>query len=81
LPAPPHDASGHTWHHSDAELFLITKKGMAALVPDYPSSMPGFEGMLTDGEITAVLEFIKSTWPDRERTYQRNRTLASRGAP
>jgi hypothetical protein len=21
LPAPPHDASGHTWHHADAQLF------------------------------------------------------------
>ena len=23
LPAPPHDASGHTWHHPDAVLSLI----------------------------------------------------------
>jgi hypothetical protein len=27
LPAPPHDASGHTWHHPDAQLFGITKQG------------------------------------------------------
>src|SRR5690606_30865838 len=25
LPAPPHDASGHTWHHPDELLFRITK--------------------------------------------------------
>lgn len=30
LPAPPHDASGHTWHHSDQVLLDITKKGPAA---------------------------------------------------
>jgi mono/diheme cytochrome c family protein len=70
LPAPPHDASGHTWHHSDAQLFAITKKGISAIVPDYKSDMLGFEGVLTDDEIRAVLDFIKSTWPEREREYQ-----------
>ncbi|MEP4474670.1 MAG: cytochrome c, partial [Lentilitoribacter sp.] len=25
LPAPPHDQSGHTWHHTDELLFNITK--------------------------------------------------------
>ena len=25
LPAPPHDASGHTWHHHDWLLFKLTK--------------------------------------------------------
>ena len=29
LPAPPHDATGHTWHHADEQLFQMTKKGMA----------------------------------------------------
>src|SRR5947209_5586307 len=28
LPAPPHDESGHTWHHADRVLFAITKNGM-----------------------------------------------------
>jgi mono/diheme cytochrome c family protein len=75
LPGPPHDATGHTWHHSDAELFLITKKGMVAIVPDYESDMQGFEDVLTDAQIQMVLDFIKSTWPEREREYQRNRTV------
>ena len=76
LPAPPHDASGHTWHHSDRELLLITKHGMSALVPGYDSDMPAFEGILSDEEIMAVLAFIKSTWPERERRYQEERTRA-----
>jgi mono/diheme cytochrome c family protein len=63
LPAPPHDASGHTWHHPDAQLFLLTKHGPAALVPGYQSDMPAFEGILDDAQIGAVLAFIKSTWP------------------
>ena len=44
MPAPPHDASGHTWHHSDEDLFTITQKGVSALVPGYGSDMPAFEG-------------------------------------
>jgi mono/diheme cytochrome c family protein len=71
LPAPPHDASGHTWHHSDRTLFEITKKGTAAVVGDgYESDMPGFDGVLSDEQIRAVLAFIKSTWPERERRFQ-----------
>lgn len=77
MPAPPHDASGHTWHHSDSELFTITKKGMAAVVPGYSSDMPAFEGVLSDDEIRAVLAYIRSTWPERERDYQEARTKSA----
>lgn len=64
LPAPPHDRTGHTWHHPDAQLFDITKRGPAAVVGgSYESDMPGFDGVLTDAEIIAVLSYIKSTWP------------------
>ena len=71
LPAPPHDASGHTWHHSDAVLFRIVKEGTAAIVGGgYESDMPGFGDVLSDAEIDAVLAYIKSTWPERERSYQ-----------
>jgi len=76
LPAPPHDATGHTWHHSDDQLFTIVKKGVSAIVPDYESDMPAFEGVLSDDEIRAVLEFIKSTWPEREREVQARRSQA-----
>lgn len=74
LPAPPHDATGHTWHHSDEQLFEITKHGLEALVPDYKSDMPGFGDKLSDEEIRAVLDYIKSTWPPREREYQAARS-------
>jgi mono/diheme cytochrome c family protein len=64
LPAPPHDESGHTWHHPDGVVFAITKNG---LVPpyapaDYESDMPAFAGKLSDDEIWAVLAYIKSHW-------------------
>jgi mono/diheme cytochrome c family protein len=64
LPAPPHDASGHTWHHGDAQLLEITLKGTEALVGSgYRSRMQGYEGVLSEQDILAVLAFIKSTWP------------------
>ncbi|MFN3936158.1 MAG: c-type cytochrome [Gemmobacter sp.] len=64
MPAPPHDATGHTWHHPDAQLFLMTKYGVAAMVgPGYESDMPAYDGILNDAEIIAVLAWIKSTWP------------------
>ena len=47
LPAPPHDASGHTWHHPDEILFGITKNGMTPYASaDYESDMPAFAGVL-----------------------------------
>lgn len=64
MPAPPHDASGHTWHHADDLLVAITREGMAAVVGGgYESGMPGFGDLLDDAEIRAILAFIKSTWP------------------
>ena len=70
MPAPPHDASGHTWHHSDQSLFVITREGVAAIVPGYESDMPAFGGVLSEDEIRAVLAYIKSTWPERQRWFQ-----------
>lgn len=65
LPAPPHDPSGHTWHHPDAQLFAITKHGLAKLIdqPDYRTAMPVYDGVLSDDEIVAVLSWIKAQWP------------------
>jgi mono/diheme cytochrome c family protein len=65
FPAPPHDDSGHTWHHPDDVLFGITKHG---LVPPYApsgyeSDMPAFAGKLSDDEIRDVLAYIGSHWP------------------
>jgi mono/diheme cytochrome c family protein len=65
LPAPPHDASGHTWHHPYEQLFAIVKFGMVPpQAPDgYVSDMPAFGGKLTDEQIRRVLTYIESTWP------------------
>ncbi len=79
FPAPPHDADGHTWHHPDSVLFAYTKfGGQEAMrrmgVEGVTSGMPGFAGQLADEEIRAVLNFVKSTWSERMRSYQEEQT-------
>ena len=64
--APPHDETGHTWHHADAQLFAITKFGTEEVTGGaVVSDMQGFGEVLTDDEIRAVLAFIKAQWPER----------------
>lgn len=71
FPAPPHDPSGHTWHHPDRVLFAITKDGGQRHAPEgFKSGMPPFAGTLSDREIRAALAYIKSTWPDDIRRKQ-----------
>ena len=77
MPAPPHDVTGHTWHHSDRDLFNLTKLGVAAVMGDgYESDMPAFGEKLSDDDITAVLDYIKSTWPQRAQDSQAAITAA-----
>lgn len=80
LPAPPHDETGHTWHHPDGLLFDYTKLGGAALLAqkgvEFDSGMPGFADQLTDAEIHDVLAYIKSTWPERIQKMQAERSKA-----
>ncbi len=72
LPAPPHDASGHTWHHADDLLFEITKYGPGVVINDssYKTTMPVYKDILSDEEIIAVLSYIKNSWPDEQRSWQ-----------
>lgn len=64
MPAPPHDHTGHTWHHPDRILFGIIKYGVVPPYgpPGYQSDMPAFQSVLSDDEIRAVLAYIKSHW-------------------
>ena len=78
LPAPPHDATGHTWHHDNELLFEYTKLGgkgalAARGITDFNSGMPAFDGVISDEDIWDILAFIKSTWPEREQDAQASR--------
>jgi len=70
VPAPPHDPTGHTWHHSDKQLFEMTKNGTAGMMPGYETDMPAYRDLLSDSDISATLSFIKSTWPSDIRRRQ-----------
>jgi hypothetical protein len=73
MPAPPHDASGHTWHHPDSVLFGTIKLGLIPgkyAPPKYESDMSAFAGVLSDEEIWAVLAYIKNSWPEKIRKAQ-----------
>jgi mono/diheme cytochrome c family protein len=80
--APPHDSSGHTWQHSDEDLFHMTKTGKFPAAPaNVVSFMPAFETRLSDAEIVAVLAFIKSYWPIGIRASQSMLNPHHKGMP
>ena len=78
LPAPPHDETGHTWHHDNALLFDYTRLGGAEAlavrgVSGFNSGMPGFGDQLSDDQIRDILAYIRSTWPKRIQDIQASR--------
>ena len=69
-PPPPHDSSGHTWHHPDRFLLEIIRDGS-----DFPQSrMPSFGDRLSDEDILTILDFFKANWGPEEREFQRQVT-------
>lgn len=65
-PAPPHDVSGHTWHHADQQLIQIILQGTLAS----GGTMPGFSEVMSIADAEAVLGYIKSYWGAEEREFQ-----------
>ena len=81
LPAPPHDKTGHTWHHPDRLLIDMVKNGLVpgrTAPPGYESDMPAYAGILSDEEIVAVIAYIKSSWPPNVLQAQKEVTLRNR---
>ena len=80
LPAPPHDETGHTWHHGDRFLFDYVARGGQAVLDDlrvnFTSAMPAFGDLLQESEIAAILDFIRQSWPDDIRAIQAARSAA-----
>jgi mono/diheme cytochrome c family protein len=82
LPAPPHDDTGHTWHHADEVLFAIVKNG---LVPPYApagyeSDMPAFGPAISDEDIRAALAYVESHWSGEVEKVREEMLAQSRGA-
>ena len=62
LRAPPHNDSGHTWHHPDADLLMVIQAGR--------NQMPAFGDTLTPAQQEAVLAYIKTFWSPDTREVQ-----------
>ncbi len=63
--APPHNETGHTWHHPDAQLndwILNGKLGFG--------EMPAFKDVMSEGQVEAVLTYIKTWWTPEQRESQ-----------
>jgi mono/diheme cytochrome c family protein len=79
LNPPPHDSSGHTWHHGDGFIYRMVREGGAFNeTPDYVSVMPAFGQRLDAEEVHAVIVYLKSLWSPEERAYQEAMTLNER---
>lgn len=75
--APPHNDSGHTWHHDDDLLYQIVREGGMGNPEDF-NPMPAFSDRLSDGEIEAVIFYIKTFWTEEQRQSQQQATDAIR---
>ena len=60
--APPHDKSGHTWHHPDEMLFNLTKYGFKAMInDDYKVNMPFYSVVAPISLALIVIFFVTSS--------------------
>lgn len=79
LPAPPHNAQGHTWRHSDVMLYQMISKGLRdPFNKTTRLTMPPFASVLSSEQIHAVIEYLKTLWTPEERQFQAEE---SRGHP
>ncbi len=64
--APPHNANGHTSHHSDDWLIQYVREGGVSLRnPEIYYPMPAFSAQLSDEQISLILAYIKTIWSQR----------------
>ena len=80
--APAHDQSGHTWAHSDEDLFYMTRDGrFPATSLGAPSYMPAYAAFLSNQQVIEVIAFIKATWPIGLRVSQAMLNPGNAGMP
>lgn len=71
MPAPPHDASGHTWKHSDAMLYRLIQHGWRdPFNQTQRLTMPAFNGQLSRADTMAVIAYLKTLWTPEQRRFQ-----------
>ncbi len=81
-PPPPHDSTGHSWHHADGLLYRIVARGTATAIGDTIHAsrygMPAFDSVLSPQEIHDVIIYLKAGWTSAQR---RSQAEASRAEP
>src|SRR5216684_6897950 len=71
LPAPPHNAEGHTWRHSDADLYKMVSNGWRdPFNKSMRLTMPAFGGVLSPDQIRAVITYLKTLWTPEQTRFQ-----------
>ncbi len=70
---PPHNASGHTWHHPDQQLTEIILNGLDISLPG-ESKMPAFKDKLNAEDVQAILALLKTWWTPEQRKFQAEAT-------
>ncbi|MGH6714450.1 MAG: c-type cytochrome [Bradyrhizobium sp.] len=71
LPAPPHNAEGHTWRHSDADLYEMVGKGWRdPFNKSKRLTMPAFGAEISPEQIRAVIGYLKTLWTPEQRQFQ-----------
>jgi mono/diheme cytochrome c family protein len=72
LPAPPHNSEGHSWRHSDADLFGMISDGWRdPFNRTKRLTMPAFKDLLKTQEIERVITYLKTLWSPEQRQFQR----------
>ncbi len=61
FPAPPLNGTGHAWHHPLVALQYVINNGS----PGGQGNMPAWKGKLSNRDISEVIAWLQSKWPDQ----------------
>ena len=86
LRAPPHDDTGHTWQHSDEDLYRKVRTGHIGESPQRfadstEAQRHAFQSILSEEKILQVLAFIKARWSLGIRVAQSTLNPQFQGMP
>lgn len=74
-PPPPHNDTGHTWHHADRVLYEAIRDGLRdPLKPNSELRMPAFGNTLSEADMRALIVYFKSLWNSEHQEFQWMRT-------